>query len=55
MSENVVYQISTSPLMLSEVVEILSNPEKENVLVLPPVKPKGGEVFLLLSLKEVSS
>jgi len=46
MCENIVYRIATSPLTISEVVEILTNPEREKVSFLPPVKPKGGEIFL---------
>ena len=46
MCENVVYGIATSPLTISKVVEILTNPEREKVFCLPPVKPKGQKIFL---------
>ena len=46
MCDNVVYRIATSPLTISEVMEILKNPNSEKVSVLLPVKPKGREIFL---------
>ena len=42
---NVVYRVCDSPLLIPEVVEILKNLEREKCS-LPPVKPKGGEIFL---------
>ena len=32
------------------VVETLKNPGKDKVCLLPPVKPKGGEIFLFSPL-----
>ena len=46
MFENLVHGVCKSLLSITEVVEILNNPEKENVWFLLPVKPKGGEMFL---------
>lgn len=44
-----VYRVSVSPLAVSEVAEILKCPLSDKILTLPPVKPKGGQVFVFSS------
>ena len=40
------YTCSTSSLSTSVVEKILRSPETEKVITVPPVKPKGGEVYV---------
>ena len=40
------YTCSTSSLSTSVVERILRSPETEKVITVPPVKPKGGEVYV---------
>ena len=40
------YRVSTNPLEISEVVKILQEPHENEFITLPPIKPKGGEIYL---------
>ena len=47
MSSN--YRISVNPLDIADVVKILQEPPENKVSTLPPVEPKGGEIYLYRS------
>jgi hypothetical protein len=43
------YMSSIDELNKDVIVSILSNPDKSKVITLPPVKPKGGDIFVIRS------
>jgi hypothetical protein len=43
------YMSSIDELNKDVIVSILSNPDKSKVITLPPVKPKGGDIFVICS------
>ena len=48
----VVFRVSRSPLLTSEVSSILQKPPSDSVSTLPPVNPKGGEIYIYQSNAE---
>ena len=44
--------VSCTPLEISEVACLLKNLPQEGICTLPPVKPKGGEVYVYRSDKK---
>ena len=43
------YMSSIDELNKDVIVSILSNPDESKVITLPPVKPKGGDIFVIRS------
>ena len=44
--ENKVYMILETNLAVDKAREILENPDESKVMLTPPLKPRGGEVFV---------
>ena len=40
------FKVSSTPLSITEVVELLQNPPEDGLSTLPPAKPSAGEVYL---------
>jgi len=53
-SEVSVFHVCTSPLKTAEAISILENVSKEYCSSLPPVKPKGGEIYVYLNESDES-
>ena len=49
MSKLTVFRVSKTPLGISEVVSLLQDPPLDKISTLPPVQPKGGEIYLYRS------
>ena len=45
--ETILYSQSEEFLSVTEITEILTNPDEGKVSVLPPQKPKGGDIYLI--------
>ena len=43
------FRVCSKPLKTAEAVSILENVSRESCTSLPPVKPKGGEVYIYLN------
>lgn len=41
-----VFRVSSKPMAAAEVATLLRNPPEEVVSNLPPVRPKGGEMYI---------
>ena len=48
-SEVSVFRVDDKPLKTAEAISILENVKKESCSSLPPVKPKGGEIYIYLN------
>jgi len=44
-----VYDVRSSPMDLSEVMLLFLNPPDDHMDTLPPVKPKGGKIYVYKS------
>ena len=40
------FQVSATALPITRIVDLLRNPPDDHVTTLPPVKPKGGEIYI---------
>ena len=41
-----IVKVSSIPLTVTAVVELLQNPPQDRVINLPPVRPKAGDVYI---------
>ena len=48
----IMFRVSRSPLQTSEVLSILLEPPSDSISTLPPVNPKGGEIYIYHSKAE---
>ena len=48
----VAFRVCSKPLPHEEVSRILENPPETGIYNLPPVKPKGGEIFLFKPVED---
>ena len=40
------FQVSATALPITRIADLLRNPPDDGVTTLPPVKPKGGEIYI---------
>ena len=48
----IMFRVSRSPLQTSEVLSLLLEPPADSISTLPPVNPKGGEIYIYHSKAE---
>lgn len=49
-----IFRVSVDPLTVSRVVDYLKDPKPEFINSLPPVKPKGGEIYLYQATEDAN-
>ena len=48
----IVFRVSRSPLQTTQVLSLLLEPPADSISTLPPINPKGGEIYIYHSKAE---